>query len=433
MDGWTAVERGVVLGLDLTPLRKSTAYRRLYAASFITNIGSQASYVIVAFQMKQVTHSTWDVGAIGLVELIPLVVFGLYGGVLADHFDRRRLVVACESAKMAVSLTLLVNALQAHPAVWLLYVVVAIGAGLDGLQRPSLTAMNQSLVDHELQREMNALGMFRFTIGAIVGPSLGGVLAANFGTSTVYGLDALTFVASLALLLRLPSMPSSLGNERPSLESLRMGLRYAMGRRDLLGTYIIDLAAMILAFPVVMLPFVADRFSETYALAVLYAAMPAGALIGSLISGIFKNVHRFGRATALAAAAWGAGIAVFGYTNVLAVAVAGLVFGGIADSASAVFRGTMWNQSIPPDVRGRMAGIEVLSYTVGPTLGQFRSGAMAAALGLRSALTLGGLLCSGVCLALPSALPALWRFDDRSDPNVAYVSQLRSSEGSDET
>jgi predicted MFS family arabinose efflux permease len=215
---------------------------------------------------------------------------------------------------------------------------------------------------------------------------------------------------------------------RPSFASLRVGFAYAVGRRDLLGTYLVDLAAMMLAYPMFMLPFVADHFHQTYALAVLYMAMPLGALVASLTSKWTVRVHHYGRAVALAAALWGVGIALFGWTSSLAIAVLGLFWAGAADSISAMFRGTMWNQSIPPDVRDRMASIEMLSYSIGPRVGQFRSGAMTAAFGLRTSLALGGLACAGVCAALPVVLPELWKFDVRSNADVAKVATLRAQE-----
>jgi len=415
-------------GVDLAPLRVSSGYRRLYASGFITNIGNQAAYVTVAYQMKQITNSAIAVGSIGLVELIPLIVFGLYGGVIADHFNRRNIVVSSEFGLMCCSIILLINASLAHPSSLALYVVMALASMGDGIQRPSLDALNQELVPHELQREASTLGMFRWTFGAIVGPAIGGFLAVTIGCRFVYILDVITFGLSLALLISVRVTLRTPSEGRPSFASLRDGLTYAVRRRDLLGTYLVDLAAMMLAYPMFMLPFVADRFAQHFALAVLYAAMPLGALLASVTSKWTGRVFKYGRAVAIAAALWGLGIALFGWTTSLWIAAAGLLFAGAADSVSAIFRSTMWNQSIPPDVRGRMAGIEMLSYSIGPRVGQFRSGAMTAALGLRTALVAGGVACTGVCAVLPAALPALWTFDVRTDSNVALVASLRAQE-----
>ena len=415
-------------GLDLSPLRVSATYRRLYASGFVTNIGSQATYVTVAYQLKQLTNSALAVGVIGLVELAPLIIFGLYGGVIADHFNRRNIVLASEFGLMCAAIALIINASLAHPSSLMLYVVVAFVAVGDGLQRPSLDALNQELVPHEMQRQASALGMFRSTFGAIVGPAIGGFVAVVYGCRVVYIADVFTFAVSLGFLFGIKAVVRPDREGRPSFASLRVGFAYAVGRRDLLGTYLVDLAAMMLAYPMFMLPFVADHFDQTYALAALYAAMPLGALVASLTSKWTVRVHHYGRAVALAAALWGVGIAIFGWTSSLVVAVLGLFWAGAADSISAMFRGTMWNQSIPPDVRGRMASIEMLSYSIGPRVGQFRSGAMTAAFGLRTSLALGGLACAGVCAVLPVVLPELWNFDVRSNEDVAKVATLRAQE-----
>ncbi len=415
-------------GLDLSPLRVSATYRRLYASGFVTNIGSQATYVTVAYQLKQLTNSALAVGLIGLIELAPLIIFGLYGGVIADHFNRRSIVVASEFGLMCAAIALIINASVSHPSAMVLYVVVAFAAMGDGLQRPSLDALNQELVPHEIQRQASALGMFRSTFGAIVGPAIGGFLAVSYGCRVVYIADVVTFAVSLSFLLGIRAVVRPESQGRPSFAALSEGFRYAIGRRDLLGTYLIDLAAMMLAYPMFMLPFVADHFHQSYALAVLYAATPLGALVASLTSKWTARIHHYGRAVAYAAALWGVGIAIFGWTASLWIAVLGLFWAGAADSISAMFRGTMWNQSIPPDVRGRMASIEMLSYSIGPRVGQFRSGAMTAAFGLRTALALGGLACTGVCAALPVVLPDLWKFDVRTNADVAAVAAIRAQE-----
>lgn len=417
------------LGFDVTPLRVSAPYRRLYFSGLVTNLGSQATYVTVAFQMKQISNSPMAVGAIGLVELVPLIVFGLYGGVVADHFNRRRVILMAETALMCGALTLFLNALRDTPSAWILFVVIVFTTMADGIQRPSLDAMNQQVVPHHLQRSASTLNMMRYTLGAIVGPALGGLIAVGPGPHLVYLIDVVTFGISLFFLcgVRAPKTTSSEG--RPSLSSLFDGVRYAVSRRDLLGTYLVDLAAMMLAYPITMLPFIAEHFSEKYALAVLYAATPLGAMLASATSRWTDRLHHYGRAIAVAASLWGVGIALFGWSPWLWLAALGLAFAGGADAISAVLRGATWNLSIPPAVRGRMAGIELLSYSVGPTVGQFRAGAMTAALGVRTSLAVGGLACAGACAALPAVLPAMWRFDVRTDTNVAEVKRIRSEEG----
>jgi len=416
------------LGVDLTPLRASTQYRRLYVAGFITALGSQATYVTIPFQLKQLTHSPLDVGALGLFELAPLVIFGLYGGVLADRLNRRRLIITMEILLMVATAAVWGNALLAHPQVWVLYAAAAVAAAVSSLQRPSIEALNQSLVPHDLQRSAAALANIRYTTASIIGPSLGGLVAVGAGPSVVYGANLVTFAISLLLLTRLARGENAEPGDRSDRAALREGIVFLRARPDIVGTYIIDLLAMTLAFPVVMLPFVAERFHVTYALSLLYCALPAGALLFTLLSGWTSRVHHYGRGLVAAAILWGLGIALFGYSSSLTLVLVGLALAGGADSISGIFRATMWNESIPPEIRGRMAGMEMISYSLGPTAGQFRAGVMAAWTSLRFSLTFGGLACAGSVGVVAAALPSLWRFDARTDPHVAQVREARSRE-----
>jgi MFS family permease len=417
-------------GLDLTPLRNSPQYRRLYVAGFISMLGSQATYVAVPFQLRLLTHSTLAVGSIGLVELAPLVVFGLYGGVLADRMNRRRLILIMELVLMASTALLLANALLAHPVTWILYFDAAIVAAASSLQSPSVSAMNQIFVAPDLQRSASVLANVSGTSASIIGPALGGLAAVAFGPGSVYFANVVTFGVSLYLLYRLHATPPPPEVSEGVMTSMREGISYAKSRPDIVGTYVIDLLAMILAFPVVMLPFVAVRFHESYALAILYCGLPVGARVATLTSRWTRHVHRYGRAIVWAAAAWGLGIALFGDSSTLWLVVVGLAVAGGADSISGIFRNTMWNESIPPEVRGRMAGIEMISYSLGPTAGQFRAGVMAAWTSLRFSLTVGGLACTGSVGVVAAALPSLWSFDARSDPHVAEVRALREGDDS---
>ena len=414
------------VGVDLTPLRISRGYRQLYIAGFITALGSQATYVTIPFQLKQLTHSAFDVGALGLFELVPLIVFGLYGGVLADRMNRRTLIITMEVLLMVATAVVLVNAVLPRPQVWILYADAVVAAGVSSLQRPSIEALNQTFVPHDLQRAASTLANIRFTTASIIGPALGGLVAVGAGPGFVYGANLVTFAVSLYLLSRLAAQLTPASSEDSDRQALRAGVTFLRSRPDIVGTYIIDLLAMTFAFPVAMLPFVAARFHSSYALAILYCGLPAGALVFTLLSGWTKRVHHYGRAVVFSAALWGLGIAVFGYSSSLWLVLVGLAIAGGADSLSGIFRATMWNESIPPDIRGRMAGMEMISYSLGPTAGQFRAGVMAAWTGLRFSLTFGGLACAGSVGVVGAALPSLWRFDARSDPHVAAVRELRS-------
>ena len=401
-------------GVDLSPLRVSKQYRRLFLAGAVTSLGTQATYVTVPYQLKQLTHSPLQVGALGLAELLPRIVCGLYGGILADRMNRRTLIISMEASLMVATGLILVNALQPHPFVW------------------ALAALNQSLVPHELQRASATLQIIVRTLSSIIGPALGGLVAVAVGPQYVYGANLVTFTVSLFVLSGLAHQLPPVSTDESDRAALRAGVDFLKSRPDIVGTYIIDLVAMTFAFPVAMLPFVAARFHQTYALSLLYCGLPVGALLATVTSSWTHRIHHYGRAIGAAAALWGLGIALFGYSSSLWWVLGGLAVAGGADALSGVFRSTMWNESIRPDMRGRMAGMEMISYSLGPTAGQFRAGVMAAWTSLRFSLTVGGLACSGAVGVVATALPSLWRFDARSDVHVREVCALREAESSGE-
>ena len=215
------------LALDLSPLRKYKDFRNLWTAGFISNIGSMIAYVAIPFQIKELTHSFLAVGLTGAVELIPLILFGLYGGVLADSVDRKKMIWATEAAALLLTSTLLINSLQREPSIALIYIVAALFAAVDGLQRPSADAILPRIVGHSDLPSASALMSLRWQFGAIVGPSLGGIIISSFSVSAGYIADVISFLLSLAFLTRVGSVPPNEKAEKPSLAGLLEGLRYA--------------------------------------------------------------------------------------------------------------------------------------------------------------------------------------------------------------
>ncbi|WP_329318766.1 MFS transporter [Streptomyces sp. NBC_01262] len=411
---------------DLAPWRSSRDFRLMWLAGVVTVFGSFLTYVAVPVQIKELTGSTLAVGAIGLVELVPLIVFGLYGGALADSVDRRKLIVYTEVALGLLSLLLLANTLVPHPAVWPLYVVAALTSALTGLQRPALDAIVPRVVPHEQLSAAAALNAVRWQVGAIAGPSLAGVLIAFAGLEWAYALDAVSFAISVGLGLGLRPSPAAHDAAKPSLRSIWEGGRYAWSRKELLGTYVIDLAAMFFAFPTAVFPFLADDLKAPWSLGLMYAAGTVGSLTVSLTSGWSSRVHRHGRMIVYAALAWGAAMAVAGWMDNVWLVLFFLAVAGGCDMISGIFRSTIWNQTIPDELRGRLAGIELLSFSVGPTLGQVRAGGMAALTGVRVSVWSGGLACIAAVGLLAGGLPKLMSYDARTDE---HARALRESAG----
>jgi MFS family permease len=412
------------LTIDISPLRSSRDFRLAMGSGLVTTLGSMVTYVTLPFQIKQLTGSYIAVGLTGAAELIPLIVFGLYGGALADSVDRKIMVVVTEIAAMGLIGLLLVNSLLNQPKVWVIYVIAALFAAVDGLQRPSLEAMTPRIVQHEQLAAASALRSIRWQFGAILGPALGGVLIATFGVSSGYVFDIASYLVSLIFLARLSRIPSRSVASAPSWSALTDGLKYAFSRQDLMGTYAIDLAAMFFAMPTALFPFLADRLRAPWSLGLLYSAMMVGSIIATLTSGWVSRYHRHGRAVIIAATSWGIAIVIAGATNSLAVVLLGLVVAGGADQISGIFRATIWNQTIPDELRGRMAGIELLSYSIGPLGGQTRAGLMASWSGLRASIMGGGMLCVGAVGILTTMLPKLRQYDDRTN-EFAIVARKR--------
>lgn len=369
------------------------------------------TYVAAPYQIKELTGSYVAVGIIGVLEIIPLVIFGLYGGTLADRVDRKHVVIATEFGLM-ISVTLLaLNSRLANPHVWVIYVVAMLAASFDGLQSPSLDAIVPRVVPVEKLAAASALKSLTHSVGFIFGTMLGGVLVAKIGFTYSYVVDVVTYGISMAFLMRLPRIaPTREVHDRP-IAAILESAQYAWSRKDLLGTYLIDTAAMVFAYPVALFPFLADELDSPQALGLLYAAGAVGAALATLTSGWTVRIRRHGMAVVYAAMVWGIGIAFVGMSNSLPLALLGLSIAGAADMISALFRSLIWNTTIPDHLRGRMAGIEMLSYSIGPQLGQVRSSFSAQLFGLNRAFILGGLVCTAAVGTCAAALPALRNYE----------------------
>ena len=399
--------------VDLRPLRRHRDFRLLWIGQGVSMVGASITEVAVPFQVYQLTHSTLLVGLISGAELLPMLVLGLAGGLLADARDRRTLVVASEIAFAMVSIGLLINTVQGHPSVAVIFVLAAVSAALFAIQRPSLDSLLPRLVSPEEIPSAGALNSIRGTAGMILGPALAGVLIAVAGLPYTYAVDVLSVAVSLVALLLMQAVPPPPDADRPSLRRVLEGFRYAWSRQELVGTYLVDIAAMLFGMPLALFPAIAEHLGGAGVLGLLYSAPAVGALILSLTSGWTAGVHRHGLALVWAAIAWGLAITVFGFATAVPVALFFLALSGAADMASGLFRQSIWNQTIPDNLRGRLAGIEFVSYTSGPALGGVESGAVAAVFGVQVSVVSGGILCVLGVLALAVLLPRFRKYDYR--------------------
>ncbi|BCL15307.1 MFS transporter [Micromonospora sagamiensis] len=400
--------------LDVTPLRTSRDYRLVFTAAGVSSFGSFITYVTLPYQVYQLTGDPLLVGLIGVCELVPLLVMAFVGGALADYLDRRLLVLGGEVGFTLLCGVLLINSLGDKPQLWLLYLVAALTAALDGLQRPAMEGLTPRIVAPDQIPAASALNSLRMQLAQLGGPGIAGVLIASVDLAWVYAFDLATFAVSLVCLALVRAVPPPPAADRPSLRSVATGLRYARSRPELLGTYLVDINAMFFGMPQALYPFMAEKLGGPSVLGLLYAAPAVGSMIATVGSGWTARVHRHGLMVVLAAGAWGLAIIGVGLVNSLWLALFFLALAGAADMVSGLFRMIIWNQTIPDHLRGRLAGIEMLSYSTGPLLGQLRSGLAARWVGVNGSIVSGGILCVVGTVALAALLPTFVRYDGRN-------------------
>ncbi|WP_395659226.1 MFS transporter [Nocardioides sp.] len=424
------IKRLRALRMDTTPLRTSRDFRLLFLAGTVFYFGAMVSYVAIPYQVYTLTGSNFAVGAIGLVELAPILVFGLYGGALADHVDRRRLLVLTGLAQAVFTLVLAVNAFRGDPDVWVIFVVAVALASCSALQRPSREALLPRTVAHDQLPAANALSSLGMQLGLLGGPAVGGLLVAYVGIGWCFVIDVSGLVVASTLYLSMRAYPHREETTPPSLAGIKEGMVYAFRRRDLLGTYFVDIVAMMFAAPVVLFPALAEQvFGQPELLGMLYSAEVVGALAATGLSGWTARVHHHGRAIVLAAAAYGAMIAVAGLMPNIWLVALFFALAGAADMISGIFRSTVWSQTIPEAMRGRLAGIEMLSYSLGPLSGQVRAGVTADLWSVRAAITSGGLACVAGVTITAGILRDFWSYDARTDEHAVAEREVRRAAG----
>jgi MFS family permease len=415
--------------IDISPLRISRDYRLLFLGQLVSAFGTAMTFVVVPVQVYQLTGSTLLVGLLSASEFVLILLMALVGGAYADFIDKRKMLRLTEVGQTLVTAMLVFNARLPRPHVLLLFVCAALHAGLAALQRPSFEAMMQKIIPPDLMSSVGALNSLRWNVTTILGPSLAGIVLARFGASIAYSIDLVTFVASLTavFLIRAVPPPSQAG-ERPTLKSVVEGFHYAWRRKEILGTYLIDINAMFFGMPTALFPAIAANFGAA-TVGFFYAAPSVGALIATLTSGWAKKVNRHGLVVAIAAALWGVAMIFFGYAQNLYLALFCLALAGGFDMISGVFRMTIWNQTIPHYLRGRLAGLEMISYTSGPKLGDAEAGIVATLFSVRTSVVSGGVLCVVGTAIISALLPQFISYDGREGIRQKELEEaLRESE-----
>lgn len=408
---------------DTRPLRVP-AFRRLWIAGLVTTVGAQLSVVAVPAQLYAMTGSSAYVGLAGLFGLVPLVVFGLWGGALADAMDRRTLLIVSTLGLVLTAGLLWAQAAAGNGNVWLLLVLFAAQQAFFAINHPTRSAVLPRILDDELLPAANSLWMTVSQGGAIAGPLLGGALIPLLGLSWLYFIDAITLFATVGAAVALPRLPVQGISGTPGLRSIIDGLAYLKGHPILLTSFLVDIIAMVFGMPRALFPEMADVSfggpdTGGFAFAVLFAAIPAGAVLGGVFSGWVSRVERHGLAVIGAIVVWGVAMAGFGIAAgaangragvFLAVAAAMLVLGGAADIASAAFRVSMLQTAASDDVRGRLQGIFIVVVVGGPRIADVAHGGAAAMVGTTVAAAGGGLLVVALTVVTAVAVPSFVRY-----------------------
>jgi MFS family permease len=401
--------------MDTRPLRHP-AYRRLWSSTTVTAVGSQLTAVAVPKQIYDITGSSAWVGYASLAGLVPLVVFALWGGAVADSVDRRKLMLVTNAGLAVTALLLWAQALAGARSVVLLMVLLAAQQACWGMNAPARSASIARLVPAAELPAANALGSTVMQTGQIVGPLLAGVLIPVIGLAELYLIDAVALCATVWAVWRLPALPP-LGEavaRRAGWREVVDGFRYITGHRILLLSFLADIVAMVFGMPRALFPQLADTtyagWGGDFALGLLYAAIPIGAVAGGLLSGTFSRARRHGLMVIAAVVGWGAAITGFGLSASLWWAAGFLALAGVADMVSMVFRGAILQSVATDDMRGRMQGVFTVVVAGGPRLADLLHGTTGSALGPRTAVTAGGLLVVATMLGLAAAVPAFRRY-----------------------
>jgi MFS family permease len=398
------------LSLDISPLVKSRDYRWLYTGQMVSFLGSMITYVAIPYQMYEITGSTFHVGMLGIVQLIPLIFSGFYGGAIADSMDRKKLVVVTELASAMGNLLLVLFSISGSKSEYFLYALSAFMAICKGLERPSLEALTQQLISKEDIPKVSSLQSLKTTSGMILGPAIGGILISTIGIVATYVVDLLSYILSIVCVLRITGLKPLPIKKVSSLSSIMEGFRYALKRPDLIGTYVVDMASMTFAYPNPLFPALAKTLGGTDKLGWLYSSIAGGAFIASLTSRWTHRMSHHGRIITISALFWCLGIIAFGMTTNFYLAIFFLALAGFADMVSGIFRSTMWNETIPPEYRGRLASVEMISYSAGPLLGNTFMGTLAEGKGFGPALIWGGVAGSVLVLLLGVGIRAFWNY-----------------------
>jgi MFS family permease len=396
LKGSTRRQRLRGLLVDLEPVKRDRDFRLLWLGQLVGGVGRQVTVVVLPLELWQLTHNPLAIGLLAIVQLVPILIFALGGGAVADAVDRRKLLLVTQICLASTSAALACLAFMPAPPLVGFYGVAFVAAGIGAVDQPTRSSAIPRLVPRERLKAAIAVNWLSFQTVAVVGPVLGGILAAVAGVAWAFVFDVATFTASIAAALLISPIPPHPDAARPSFRSVGEGLRFARAKQIVLATFVIDLDAMIFGMPSSLFPQLALTVFNvgTAGYGLLNAAPAFGALVGSALTGWTSHVRRPGRGVAVAVAGWGAAIVAFGLlADSFPLALLCLAVAGGADVISAVLRATITQTETPDRLQGRVMSIHTLVVTSGPRLGDAEAAAVSAIAGPQFSVISGGVLC----------------------------------------
>lgn len=399
--------------IDLSPFRHKN-FRRLFFGQLISAFGTQMTAVVVPFQIYFITHSVFYTGLISGVEFLFLFISGMLGGVLADRFEKRNILIWAEIGLSILPLGLAVNSFSDVPNLWAIFVLAAIASFLGGIHRPALESLTPRLVSKDEIAKVSALAPTRQILTTILSPMIGGLAIVSVGAFYTYIFDALSFFISLLFLLGVDykkTVDNEIKVEKKSiLSEILEGYRYIKSRKEIYGSYVSDFIVMVFCNPVALYPALAVAFKQENSLGMLYAFPAIGGLLMTLTSRWTLSCKRYGVFIICAAGMWSLSLLFSGLAPNFHIILFSLFCAGFFDMVSGIFRSTLWNETIPDSIRGRMAGFEMLSYMSGPLLGNALLGFLADAIGIQIALFWGAICSLSLLILFNFCIPSLWKY-----------------------
>src|SRR4051794_15942693 len=406
------------LVIDPAPLRCDRDYRLLWLGQAVSSMGRLITQVVLPYQVFVLTNDLLAVGALSIVQLVPILIFALGGGAVADAVDRRKLLLLTQLGLMGTSGVLVLLALQPSPPLLALYAVAFVSAGLSSVDQPARASSIPRLVPPERLPAAISLNQVMFNASAVIGPAIGGIVLAAFGIAAAYFIDLVSYLAAIAALVLMHPIPPTPGSARASIQSILEGLRFARSKRELLATFIVDINAMVFGSPRALFPALALDVFKVGPAGVGFMASAAGfgAMVAALLSGWTGRVQRPGRAVLIAVSVWGLGIIAFGLSTFsFPLALLFLAIAAGADVISAVLRSAMIQVLTPDPLRGRVSSIHILVVTGGPRIGDAEAAAVAAVIGPVGSVVSGGILTLVGLGVINAAMPEFGRLRLRLD------------------